>query len=300
MEIRTQGLEEAFFLLLEAFEGNHDVYEVSPRGEKSRDLVDCQLFIENPRSRLILDPIRAINIAAIIGETLWHLRGSDSVDEIVYYIPQMKRFSDDGCRINSSYGICEKQMPILIEQLRADRDSKRAVIPLVDSEDVASIETTNDFPCTAALQFLVRGGKLNTVVFMRAQDVFWGLQHDIFFFTFLQEIMSLRLDVPMGTYRHVAGVFNLYERHYDKAKKILGNKRSNDEPMPMLFSLGDLEKLKAQEPKIRNGKLEKLEELNDPLLEDFRRILLHKRTNDRQHLRKVQTPCFRKLVRRYQ
>ncbi|MBN1170538.1 hypothetical protein JXA56_05945 [Candidatus Micrarchaeota archaeon] len=296
MEIRVESLEEAFFLLLEAFERSPGVYEVSPRGQNSKDLVGCQLFIENPRNRLIFDPVRAINLAAVIGETLWHLRGSDSVDEIAYYIPQMRRFSDDGCKINSSYGICESYVPVLIDQLRTDPDSKRAVISFVDSADVSSIGTTKDFPCTLTLHFLIRAGRLEATAFMRAQDVFWGLQHDIFFFTFLQEMVSLRLGIPLGSYRHVAGVFNLYKRHYEKARRILRNKIAN-EAMPMLSSLDEVEKLKMQEPRIRNGDLRFLEELKDPLLEDFRRILLHKRTGERKHLKKLQASCFRRLIR---
>ena len=65
-------------------------------------------------------------------------------------------------------------------------------------------------PCTCALQFLVRKGKLDLIVYMRSNDVIKGLTHDIFCFTMLQEIAARRLSVELGTYRHCVGSLHLY------------------------------------------------------------------------------------------
>jgi len=291
MEIRTRGLEEAFYAILEALHSS-DAREVSPRGQRVRNITDCQLLIEDPRDRLIFNPIRKINVTSVVGEALWYLRGSESLSEIEYYVPKMRGFSDDGNIVNSAYGKRLAHLDMLLGQLELDPDSRRAVHPILFVEDVLKLPQTKDFPCTLALQFLIRDSRLHLTVYMRANDVFWGLQHDVFFFTFLQEIVALKLGVGLGRYRHVAGVFDLYERHYEKSRRIM-QERTTSEALPPISSLGELEELKRQEPAIREGRTAGLRYLKDPLLEDFRRLLLRKRTG---RLLRIRTKSLRRLV----
>jgi thymidylate synthase len=294
-EVIANGLEEAFHSLLERFEQGQDVHEVSPRGQKSKDLLNCQLIVENPRDRLIFNPIRRINLAAIIGETLWYLRGSDSLEEIAYYVPQMERFSDDGATINSAYGKRLVHMKRIVEQMRLDPDTKRACHPILFPDDLETLPDTKDFPCTFGVQWLNRGNKLDMISYMRSSDVFWGLQHDVFFFMFLQEMIALETGSQLGNYRHVAGVFNIYERHYEKAERIRQCPKEASTPMCPLRSLDELEELKRQEPLIRSGNT-RTRELEDELLEDFRLVLLHKRTKDDGYLRALSTKAMRRAM----
>ncbi len=295
MEIVTSSLEIAFYSLLEGF-ASGDAHEVSPRGQKSKDLANCQFIMENPRDRLISNHIRNVDLAAIIGETLWYLRGSDSLDEITYYLPRMREYSDDGATINSAYGKRLVRMKRITEQLRLDPDTKRACYPVLSASDLESLPDTKDFPCTLGVQFLNRGSGLDMIGYMRSCDVFWGLQHDVFFFTFLQEMIALETGVQLGSYRHVAGVFNLYERHYEKAGMIRQSPKEISTPMAPLERLDELEELKRQEPLIRSGSDGR--ELKDELLEDFRLVLLHKRTKDDGYLRAVSTKAIKRVVGR--
>jgi thymidylate synthase len=50
------------------------------------------------------------------------------------------------------------------------------------------------------LQFLLRGGLRNLVVYMRSNEAYKGLAHDIFAFTMLQEIMAREIGADVGTY----------------------------------------------------------------------------------------------------
>jgi thymidylate synthase len=297
MEIVMDSLEGAFYSLLERFDLGDGVRAVSPRGQKSKDLANCQLIIENPQDRLIFNPIRNVNLAAIIGETLWYLRGSDSLEEIAYYLPRMREFSDDGIKINSAYGKRLTHLKTIVEQLRSDPDTKRACHPILSADDLETLPGTKDFPCTLGVQFLNRGNTLDMINYARSYDVFWGLQHDVFFFTFLQEIMALETGAQLGSYRHVVGVFNLYERHYEKAERILRCPKEYSTPMCRLRSLEELEELKRQEPLIRSGNI-RTRELKDELLEDFRLVLLHKRTKDEGYLRALSTKAIKRVVSR--
>src|SRR5690606_18825384 len=135
-------------------------------------------------------------------ELLWYLSGSNKLDFICYYLRHYKKFSDDGKTIHGGYGPRlfdlrgNNQIENIISLLRRKRDSRQAVIQLFDANDLA--EEHKDIPCTCTLQFLVRQDRLHLVTSMRSNDAFWGLPHDIFSFTMLQEIMARSLDLEIG------------------------------------------------------------------------------------------------------
>ena len=75
---------------------------------------------------------------------------------------------------------------------------------------------TNDMNCTVCLQFFIREGKLYETVYMRSNDIWYGLPYDALFFTSIQIYLAMKLGVKLGTYTHVAGSLHLYERNADK------------------------------------------------------------------------------------
>jgi thymidylate synthase len=57
--------------------------------------------------------------------------------------------------------------------------------------------------------------------YMRSNDAFIGMPHDIFAFTMLQEIMAGDLGVGLGTYKHCVGSLHIYEENLPKVRKYL-------------------------------------------------------------------------------
>jgi thymidylate synthase len=92
--------------------------------------------------------------------------------------------------------------------LRADVNSRQAVIHIKD----ASNEPTKDTPCTVALQYSIREGKLYATTYMRSNDIWRGFPYDVFAFTCFQVKLAMELGVDVGTYTHIAGSLHLYER----------------------------------------------------------------------------------------
>ena len=111
------------------------------------------------------------------------------------------------------------QLERVVEILKRKRDSRRAVVQLFDSQDLAGAH--KNVPCTCTLQFMVRDGELHLIVYMRSNDAIWGLTHDVFCFTMLQEIVSRELEVDLGLYRHMVGSLHLYECHQEEARSFL-------------------------------------------------------------------------------
>lgn len=92
---------------------------------------------------------------------------------------------------------------------------------------------THDVPCTCTLQFLNRSDGLELVTYMRSNDVYRGLPHDVFCFTLLQEWIACRLGVDVGTYKHAVGSLHLYDIDAELAQRYLNEGfQSTKHPMP--------------------------------------------------------------------
>ena len=48
--------------------------------------------------------------------------------------------------------------------------------------------------------------------YMRSNDAYVGLPHDIFAFTMLQELIARSIDAELGSYHHMAGSLHLYDK----------------------------------------------------------------------------------------
>jgi hypothetical protein len=55
---------------------------------------------------------------------------------------------------------------------------------------------------------------LHMIVNMRSWDAVWGLTYDVPCFVAVQMAVAKVLGVGLGSYRHHAGSFHLYERHW--------------------------------------------------------------------------------------
>ncbi len=67
---------------------------------------------------------------------------------------------------------------------------------------------------------MIRAGLLELTAVMRSNDVWWGLAYDVFQFTTLQQTVARCLDVPVGSYTHVALSLHMYEKDFDAADRL--------------------------------------------------------------------------------
>jgi thymidylate synthase len=196
---------------------------IDPTRGPALELTGVALELARPRARLSRSERRG-KLFSALGELCWYLSESDSTDHIAYYI---RRYADEdeGGHIHGAYGPRlfrfdgVDQIQAVIHRLRERPSSRRAVIQLFDRKDVA--ESHKDVPCTCTLQFLVRQGELQLITHMRSNDAYFGLPHDIFAFTMLQELVASSLGLPPGRYTHLVGSFHLYERDVENARAYL-------------------------------------------------------------------------------
>jgi len=187
------------------------------------ELRGVRLEITNPRARLSRTETRGKPFSCL-GELCWYLAGTNRVDFIEYYIPKYKESDEDGV-VYGGYGPrllasrAGNQIANVTNLLRAKPETRRAVIQLFDAIDI--VEDHRDVPCTCTLQLLLRESALHMIVNMRSNDVVWGLPHDVFCFTMVQEIIASALGVELGTYTHLAGSLHLYDETRQAAESFI-------------------------------------------------------------------------------
>lgn len=184
-------------------------------GAVTGEVINAVTVIDDPKDNLVTSQIRKLSHKYAIGELLWYLSGSNKLHAIANYSKAWNKLSDDGETVNSAYGhrIFEKfgfdQWEHVKGLLKADPNSRQAVIHIKEPNP----EKTKDLPCTVALQYFIRDGKLYATTYMRSNDIWLGFPYDVFTFTCLQIKMAFELGVGIGSYTHIAGSLHLYSRN---------------------------------------------------------------------------------------
>ncbi|WP_112136078.1 thymidylate synthase [Glycomyces dulcitolivorans] len=208
-------------LFASAVQATLDGRETSPRGMKTREILDVGMTLTNPRARLLsATPGRRLNPAFAAAEAVWVLSGSD--DPWIYtYNQRLKHYTDNGVllgaygpRMRSWHGEVD-QLRRVVEILKSDPDSRRATIQLYDPAKDAGGH--KDVPCTLNMRFLVRDGALHMFTSMRGQDVWIGLPYDLHLYTVIHELVAGWLKVALGHLHHHVASLHLYEEHLEQA-----------------------------------------------------------------------------------
>jgi thymidylate synthase len=177
--------------------------KIHPTKGPASELTGVTLEITNPRARLSRTETRGKPFSCL-GEFCWYFSKSNSSTFISYYIPRYMEYDEEGI-IFGGYGprlFSHKntnQVANVISILRDKPDSRQAVIQIFDAADIT--EKHKDTPCTCTLQFMIRRNALHMLVYMRSNDVYLGLPHDVFSFTLLQEVIARSLSVEIGAYK---------------------------------------------------------------------------------------------------
>lgn len=242
-------------------------FEAHPRGTTTKELLNYNISLMDPRNRVITFPERKTSTKYLLGEFIWYLSGSNDPAGILPYAKfwdSIRNSGDNGLyakgTINSNYGnrifghsdlpsftemktsTLAQTQPInqwhaTIATLAADKDSRQAVMNIHVPSD--RHPGNKDVPCTFTLQWLIRENKLHLIVNMRSNDHILGFTNDVFQFTMLQECMMHELrgtypDLNLGFYYHNAGSMHIYSRHFEMAQAILQNESDEECIMPSM------------------------------------------------------------------
>ena len=252
--------------VLEFGEENH------ARGTSSKELLNYNISLLDPRNRIINFEARKTNLKYLLGEFVWYLNGSSDPEVIIFYSKfwnNIRNKTEDMVpagyeleTVNSNYGhrIFGRNMNLLvpkaidgvvrgisqwkstIELLSKDKETRQAIMNIhVPADRHAG---NSDVPCTLTLQFFIRQDRLHLIVNMRSNDAILGFTNDVFQFTMLQEAMLCSIkgvypELKLGRYMHNAGSYHIYDRHYDMAKAIIADDRELELSMVPMDSFNE-------------------------------------------------------------
>lgn len=130
------------------------------------------------------------------------------------------------------------QFQFILDELRRDPYSRRAVMDIRAKEDIGS----KDPACWQHAQYFIRDGKLHCKILFRSNDACKAAFMNAFALIMLQKRIADELGVEMGSYTHRANSFHCYERDFDMLKgycaRIERSIRDND-PDSVTYSYAD-------------------------------------------------------------
>lgn len=219
----------------------------------------------HPLERVLFNQTRDCNPFFHLYEALWMLAGRNDVAPLAYYASKMKDFSDDGKTFNGAYGhrwrkylqhyVADNnhvdQLNILVNHLKADPNSRRAVLQMWNVEDdllkigpwlvrdeqdsdpqaVVEQSFSKDVCCNLSVMFSLRVAekiktigyqgpwpehpinyRLDMTVTNRSNDMIWGtFGADFVDFSILHEYVAARLGVQVGKYHHFTNNLHVYD-----------------------------------------------------------------------------------------
>lgn len=115
------------------------------------------------------------------------------------------------------------QIQFVIDELKRNPSSRRAVILIRDGNDIGS----DDPACLQHIQFFIRNNKLEAKVLFRSNDACKATFMNAFALIKLQERIANELNISVGTYTHRANSFHCYEKDFNMLQGYV-NRINND------------------------------------------------------------------------
>lgn len=209
MVYATTSLSADYWKLLDLL--YREGQEVDTRGGRTREIIDFSLELRNP-ARCLVDR-DSVSRRFMDAEIAMLLAGVYDGDLLRAITPKAAELTTP----HTAYGPrVRHQLPLIIRELQSDPLSRRAVVYVGNTIDLAMVgpNTAGEMPCTMTWQFLIRDAQLHMIVNMRSWDAVWGLTYDVPCFVAMQMAVAKVLNTQLGEYRHHAGSFHLYERHW--------------------------------------------------------------------------------------
>lgn len=206
----------------------------APRGQAVREVLNATVVVKDPVAAVPWDVGRKMNPDILAAETAHLIGGLSDLEQMKSVAHVFGSFAN-GDRLLGAYGPrTVGQIPLVLQRICDDNDTRQAVATIWNSVELINPDN-KDVPCTVALTWTLRDGRLNMQTFMRSNDVYLGVTYDYGMFTRLQIAMAWALGVGIGEYVHTAVNLHLYERDVEKTES-LSRPKSNGIPTDLPFA----------------------------------------------------------------
>jgi len=154
----------------------------------------------------------------------WMINGCTDSTELIEKYPNITKFmkkpkSDQlPENFNTFYGPrILSQLPLIEKELREKPDTRRAVIMILDSEDLNLLDKNEslEFPCTDSATFFIRNGKLNVHVHMRSQNMGQVIKLDMYLWGRFTCELSERLNIEPGKFSSSVVSAHIFKKDFE-------------------------------------------------------------------------------------
>lgn len=208
-------------------------FESAPRNRKTYEIINMSFELTNPYNRLVWNSVRDVNYVFAQKFFAWMINGSSDFNYLYESNKNAKNFvneSESGLpkSFSTAYGPrIIQQIPSILKELNHDKDSRRAVIHILENEDkvLYATESKTEFPCTNSFTFFIRNDQLHMHTSMRSNNMIKTVIYDVFNFTMLQEYMLKLLqqtysNLTMGSYYQNIVSAHVYESEIPLLEKM--------------------------------------------------------------------------------
>ena len=196
-------------------------YVTDKTGVKTLEIMNASFIADQPAI------IGKVNEEYVERELAWYKSQSLNVNDIPGETPAIwKAVATEDGYINSNYGWCiwsdenHNQYTNVLDELKKNPDSRRANMiytrPTMHSD--YNRNGMSDFMCTNNVQYLIRNGELNALVYMRSNDAVFGYKNDWAWQKHVLDSLCKELNVPAGQIYWNVSSLHIYERHFGLLK----------------------------------------------------------------------------------
>ncbi len=170
---------------------------------------------------------KKLHVKSIIHELLWFLRGDTNIKYLHQHgVTIWDEWADAQGNLGRIYGAqwCDwrtadgrsiNQIDRVIEQIKADPDSRRLIVTAWNPGELEQMALP---PCHALFQFFVQEGELSCLLYQRSADLFLGVPFNIASYALLTLMVAQVCALRPGTFVHTLGDLHLYRNHLEQAK----------------------------------------------------------------------------------
>jgi thymidylate synthase len=216
MEIIVTTPYKAWIRALEyVYEEGNDFIDMEKR--VCREGLNLSLTIEDPSK----EPLRPIQILNSFDK--WIYPSSNEIRDIVLERQSSPAFSYSyGPRLFNFSNRIDQVDRFIIELLKSDRNSRRAVLSVWSPEEDSKIYQ-KEIPSIISMQFHIRSGHVHMTEFIRSNDVFFGLPANAYQLLVLLDYVSRKLGLPIGSITIFSTSAHIFHDQFDDIKKVLGS-----------------------------------------------------------------------------
>jgi hypothetical protein len=151
----------------------------------------------------------------------WMIDGCTDNEIILKDYPSVAKFMEkpkgEGLpeNFNTFYGPrILQQLPHIKKELTEKPDTRRAVISILDKDDVLLLdkEESLEFPCCDSATFSIREGRLNIHLHMRSQNMGQVLKLDMYLWGRFQTQIADELGLPIGKFTSTVVSAHVFEK----------------------------------------------------------------------------------------